>query len=239
MRPIRILVVEDDEDFRHLIIQTLELEEDLTIVGLCRTREDAVCTALQTQPDIALMDLSLSRNGMEGVEAARVIRRQTDAKVLILSGYEDPEIVLGASRRAFASGYIMKSQFFMMVPTIQQTMQGPTPQSHMIRAALMQQLSAAEQCVCRRMLGEDVLLRSSEKTIANQQTSILKKLGLSSKKELCHIFSVYLNGAKTGKRIKFKGQCILLARKQQKDRLLLIQVHVLFLLSDVFSNTFL
>ena len=41
------------------------------------------------------------------------------------------------------------------------------------------------------MLGEDVLLRSSEKTIANQQTSILKKLGLSSKKELCHIFSVY------------------------------------------------
>ena len=55
----------------------------------------------------------------------------------------------------------------------------------------MQQLSAAEQCVCRRMLGEDVLLRSSEKTIANQQTSILKKLGLSSKKELCHIFSVY------------------------------------------------
>lgn len=36
MRPIRILVVEDDEDFRHLIIQTLELEEDLTIVGLCR-----------------------------------------------------------------------------------------------------------------------------------------------------------------------------------------------------------
>ena len=119
MRPIRILVVEDDEDFRHLIIQTLELEEDLTIVGLCRTREDAVCTALQTQPDIALMDLSLSRNGMEGVEAARVIRRQTDAKVLILSGYEDPEIVLGASRRAFASGYIMKSQFFMMVPTIQ------------------------------------------------------------------------------------------------------------------------
>ena len=73
MRPIRILVVEDDEDFRHLIIQTLELEEDLTIVGLCRTREDAVCTALQTQPDIALMDLSLSRNGMEGVEAARLI----------------------------------------------------------------------------------------------------------------------------------------------------------------------
>ena len=29
MRPIRILVVEDDEDFRHLIIPTLELEEDL------------------------------------------------------------------------------------------------------------------------------------------------------------------------------------------------------------------
>ena len=137
------------------------------------------------------MDLGLSQNGMEGIEASRIIRKQTNAKVLILSGYEDSETILNASRKAFASGYIMKSQFFMLVPTIQQTMQGPTPQSHMIRAALLQQLSGAEMCVCRRMLGEDVMLRSSEKTIANQQTSILKKLGLSSKKELCHIFSVY------------------------------------------------
>lgn len=191
MRPIRILVVEDDEDFQHLIVQTLELEDDFTIVGLCRNKEEAVDTALRTLPDIVLMDLNLSGSGMEGIEAAKAIRKQTDAKVLILSGYEDPEIVLDASRRAFASGYIMKSQFFMMVPTIQQTMQGPTPQSHMIRAAMMQQLSGAEQSVCRRMLGEEVLLRSSEKTIANQQTSILKKLGVSSKKELCHILSVY------------------------------------------------
>ena len=116
-------------------------------------------------------------------------------------------------------------------------MQGPTPQSHMIRAALMQQLSAAEQCVCRRMLGEDVLLRSSEKTIANQQTSILKSLDFHQRKN-CVIFFPCTDGAKTGKRIKFKGQCILLARKQQKDRLLLIQVHVLFLLSDVLNTFF-
>ena len=191
MRPIRILVVEDDEDFQHLIVQTLELENDIKVVGLCKNKEDAVCAAEEMQPDIVLMDLSLSGDGMEGIEAARIIRKQTNAKVLILSGHEEQEIVLGASRRAFASGYIMKSQFFMMLPMIQQTMQGATPQSHMIRDSLLRQLSAAEQCVCRRMLGEDVILRSSEKTIANQQTSILKKLGLSSKKELCHIFSVY------------------------------------------------
>ena len=191
IRPVRVLIVEDDDDFWHLIVQTLELENEFAITGLCKTKDEAVYAALEQQPDIVLMDLGLSQNGLEGIEASRIIRKQTNAKVLILSGYEDSETILNASRKAFASGYIMKSQFFMLVPTIQQTMQGPTPQSHMIRAALLQQLSGAEMCVCRRMLGEDVMLRSSEKTIANQQTSILKKLGLSSKKELCHIFSVY------------------------------------------------
>lgn len=188
---IKILVVDDDQDFRRLIADTLEQEKSFLVTGVCKSREEAVEVAVESEPDIVLMDLNLCGSGMDGIEAAKEIRRKTNAKVLILSGYEDQETILKASRTAFASGYVMKSQFFMLVPTILQTMQGQTPQSLMISSAILQQLSAAEQTVFRRMIGEDVMLHSSEKTIANQQTSILKKLGLSSKKELSHMFSVY------------------------------------------------
>ena len=37
-------------------------------------------------------------------------------------------------------------------------------------------------------MGKDICLQSSPKTIANQKTSLLKKLNLSSLKELRHIF---------------------------------------------------
>ena len=42
------------------------------------------------------------------------------------------------------------------------------------------------------LLGRDVALHSSTKTIANQQTSVLRKLGLQDKQTLRHIFSAYM-----------------------------------------------
>ena len=34
IRPVRVLIVEDDDDFWHLIVQTLELENEFAITGL-------------------------------------------------------------------------------------------------------------------------------------------------------------------------------------------------------------
>ena len=42
------------------------------------------------------------------------------------------------------------------------------------------------------LLGKDVAFHSSTKTIANQQTSVLRKLGLPNKQMLRHIFSAYM-----------------------------------------------
>ena len=96
-----------------------------------------------------------------------------------------------ASVKAFASAYVMKSQFPLLLPTIRETAQGVTPQAHLICSALLQSLTPAEMAVFQYMLGTPVTLHSSEKTIANQQTSILRKLGLQNKQQLRHVFSVY------------------------------------------------
>lgn len=191
MEPIRVMVVEDDADFRYLIQQVLDAQPDLVSAGMFAGGEEACRAAQYLRADVVLMDLNLGQGGLDGVEAAREIRLHTDSKVVILTSFDAPETVIRASTQAFASAYVLKSQFSLLVPTIRETARGLTPQAHLICAALLGKLTAAELAVFQHMMGWQVSLHSSEKTIANQQTGVLRKLGLSNKRELRHIFSAY------------------------------------------------
>jgi len=190
MKPISVFLVEDDQDFCYLIAKVVGEQPDMELIDTCASEERAVTLAQQTHPDIVLMDLSLAANG-DGAQAARQIRLTTDAKVIILSAFDAPETVIQASVQAFASAYMSKSQFPLLLPTIRDIAAGPTPQTHLICSVILQTLSPAEKMVFQRMLGQDMGLNSSPKTIANQQTSVLHKLGLGSKAELRHIFDAY------------------------------------------------
>jgi len=190
MKPISIFLVEDDQDFCYLTAQAVGGQPDMELIGTCASEEKAVMLAQRDRPDIVLMDLSLAANG-DGAQAARQIRLTTDARVIILSAFDAPETVIQASVRAFASAYMSKSQFPLLLPTIREIAAGPTPQSHLICSAILQVLSPAEKVVFQRMLGHEMGLNSSPKTIANQQTSVLHKLDLGSKAELRHIFAAY------------------------------------------------
>ena len=178
MELIRILVVEDDPDFQYLIQQSLAAYDDLALITCCPDGETACQAARQEDPHIVLMDLALPTDPMEGVSAARRIRLETRAKVILLTSFD-------------ASAYVLKSQFPLLVPTIRETARGVIPQSHLICSALLQRLTPAELTVFQHMLGMPVTLHSSEKTIANQQTGVLRKLGLHNKQQLRHIFSAY------------------------------------------------
>lgn len=191
METIRIIIVEDDPDFQYLIQQSLSAQPDLALAACCQDGEEALLAAVRIRPHIVLMDLALPADPMQGVLAARRIRLETKAKVILLTSYEDPATVVQASVNSFASAYVMKSQFPLLLPTIRETAQGVTPQAHLICSALLQSLTPAEMAVFQYMLGAPVTLHSSEKTIANQQTSILHKLGLQNKQQLRHVFSAY------------------------------------------------
>ena len=189
---IQVLAVDDDPDFRYLLEQVISGQPDTQLTAVCKNGTEALQIALCGQPDIVLMDLELTGSKLNGVEAARRIRMETNAKIIILTGDDAPETTVRASVQAFASGYVLKSQFSLLLPTIRETAAGPTPQSNLIFAALLQRLTNAERSVCEQMLGREVELSSASKTIANQQTSVLRKLGLNDKQALRHVLSVYI-----------------------------------------------
>lgn len=188
MDTIKTMIVEDDADFIFLIRQMLESESDLQLVGCACDRSEAVQMAASLKPDIVLMDLNLSSTGLDGIEASRDIRRLTDAKIIILTSFEDPKTVIEASKKSFASGYVFKSQFNLIPDCIRETHCGHTPQEYLISSLILSQLSPAELAVFNSMVGTDVQVLSSQKTIANQKTNIFKKLGVKSQSELIHIF---------------------------------------------------
>lgn len=191
MKKIKLMVVEDDEDFLYLIKETLKNEPDIDISVLCNNKKEAVSAAITASPDIILMDLKLESTWMDGVEIARNIRLETNACVIILTSFDQPEIILNACRQSFASAYVLKNQFSLLIPTIRATNSGITPQSLLIYNLIVEVLTPAERIVLERMMGKEVSLHSKDKTILNQQLSILHKLGLTSKSEMCHLFSAY------------------------------------------------
>lgn len=185
---IRVLAVENDEDFTYLIRTAINGQSDMELISCTATREDAIHMAVQHQPDIVLMDLNLSNSNLDGIEAAKEIRLSTNAKIIILTAFENPHTVIEASKKAFASGYIFKSQFEFLVDTIRKTAQGHTPQEQMIQSLILNDLTAAELGVLKSIFEPDRRLLSSQKTIANQKTTILKKLGLKNRRDLEKIF---------------------------------------------------
>lgn len=191
--PIKVLIVEDDADFVFLIQKLLNQHESIQITGVCREKEKAVGMAIKSQPDIVLMDLDLGTSSADGIEISREIRILTESKVLILTALDSPDIIMKAARESFAAGYVFKNQPNLLIENIFALSEGYTAQEYLLASQALSCLSEAEMAVFNIMLGKDIKLQSAPKTIANQKTKILKKLGLDNQKDLIHVFRLLQN----------------------------------------------
>ncbi|MET1058917.1 MAG: response regulator transcription factor [Nocardioides sp.] len=106
MDPLRILVVDDHDDFRRGLQALLDATGNLEVVGVATNGEAAVSMCLDLQPDVVVMDLHMPRlNGIEATE--RIVRSSPHIGVLVVTMMEDEESVFAAVR-AGARGYLLK-----------------------------------------------------------------------------------------------------------------------------------
>lgn len=85
-RQIRVLVVDDESDFRQLM--TFWLESKGYMILAASEGETGVRLAKENSPDIIFMDLRMP--GMDGVETIRRIREfNKDVPIIIISAYTD------------------------------------------------------------------------------------------------------------------------------------------------------
>jgi CheY-like chemotaxis protein len=83
-----VLLVEDDGPERQLLRELLEAD-GIAVVGEAGDGLEAVELARELEPDVVLMDIRMP--GMDGLEAARILRRSLPfTQVIILTAYDGP-----------------------------------------------------------------------------------------------------------------------------------------------------
>lgn len=106
MKQISILLVDDHEIVRAGLRSLLERQDDISVAGEASSGAQAIDLATQLQPDVILMDVSMS--DMDGIEATRRIKKEVpDVNVLALTVHEE-EAYFFEMLTAGASGYVPK-----------------------------------------------------------------------------------------------------------------------------------
>jgi len=109
MRPItsRILIADDHQAMRQGVRTLLESHADFQVVGEAADGREALNLAVETKPDIAILDYSLPL--MNGLELTRAIKHELPRTEILIYTMHDRESILIDVLRAGARGYVLKS----------------------------------------------------------------------------------------------------------------------------------
>ena len=102
----KILLVDDHALFRVGMRQILEREADIDIVGEAEDSRDAFSLAVELNPDIVLLDLSLPAPG--GIETTQRIKREVPSAGIIALAVAEDEDQLFDAIKAGAAAFVLK-----------------------------------------------------------------------------------------------------------------------------------
>jgi DNA-binding NarL/FixJ family response regulator len=104
---LRILIADDHEVVRSGLRKILESHVDWEVVAEAGDGNDAVRKAIETKPDIAVLDYSLPF--ANGIEATRLIRARVPNIEILIFTMHDTEMIMHDLLKAGARGYLLKS----------------------------------------------------------------------------------------------------------------------------------
>ena len=107
MKPIRLLLVDDQSLFREALRTLLSLQSDFEVVGEAENGLEAVKRVLELHPDVAVLDRAMPL--LNGIDAAREIRQVSPSTRLILLTMDTDERHHLEALRAGFRGCVLKS----------------------------------------------------------------------------------------------------------------------------------
>jgi len=195
-KPTRVFVVDDHELVRKGLIDLIDAEEDLTVVGSAANVADALFHFVTVDADIAVLDVRLPDGN--GIELCReLISINPRVKVLMLTSFQDDEALLGAVLGG-ASGYLIKdiknlellssiravalgksfldTKLISSVTNRLRENKNPASEIYELTDQEQRVLEFIGQGMTNREIAKNMFL--AEKTIKNYVSSLLRKLGL-------------------------------------------------------------
>jgi len=103
---IKILLADDHKILRDGLVNVIEKNPNLKVVGEATNGREAIKLCATLEPDVVIMDVAME--GLNGVEATRQISRDfPKSKVIALSMHSNKRFILGMFK-AGAYGYLLK-----------------------------------------------------------------------------------------------------------------------------------
>jgi DNA-binding NarL/FixJ family response regulator len=111
--PIRVLVAEDNQDLRDLLVTLISAEPDLKCVGTANDVDAVIASASELKCDVLVLDLELQ--GRSSIDVLKTVRGTgKKISIIVFSGHAHPEMI----RHTLAAGadaYVPKSGDFEML----------------------------------------------------------------------------------------------------------------------------
>jgi DNA-binding NarL/FixJ family response regulator len=200
----RVLIVDDHPLTREALASLLQ-QHGFDVVGQAGDGEEAIATAGKLRPDLVLLDLTMP--GMNGLTALPLVREAApECEVVILTASGTEENLLGAIR-AGAAGYLLKSEaperiaaFLRGVVRGEAALSGTVARRLLDRVREGGRLGGVPETIAARLSAREVevlllldehlttdeiagRLYISEHTVRSHVKSLLRKLGVSSRRE--------------------------------------------------------
>jgi two-component system, NarL family, response regulator LiaR len=197
-QPIRVMLVDDHTMVRRGLATFLSVFDDMKMVGEAENGKEAIRRCAEFLPDVILMDMVMPE--MDGVSATRAIRQQFPAvQVIALTSFKDAELIKNALE-AGAISYMLKDvSADELARAIRAASSGRTTLSQDVAQAMVESASqppapgfdlTERERVVLALLVEGLSntqiagrLGVSPSTIKSHVSSILSKLGVSSRTE--------------------------------------------------------
>ena len=200
MTDLRVVVCDDHPVYRQGLRALLAEVDGIVVVGEAGSGEEALDLVAETSPDVVIMDLHLP--GVSGVDATqRLLAARPDLGVLVLTMFEDDTSLL-AALRAGARGYVVKgADHEEIVGAIRAVARGEVLLGRVVSGRLGAALAAPSvprpfpELTEREFAVLELLARGwsteriaanqflSPKTVRNNVSAILTKLGVASRTE--------------------------------------------------------
>lgn len=205
---IKVLVVDDNSFITGGLEIILGTMDGIEVVGSAGNGAEAVAFCQAQVVDVVLMDVRMPV--MDGVEATKQITETTDAKVIILTTFDDDAFILKAIANG-AKGYLLKNNdpelirhAVMSVMRNQSIIQeeiwdkvkqslgtektGVTPDLSGLRltAREMDVMKAVASGLSNKEIAKNLFI--SEGTVANNISALLGKLGLDHRTQLAILY---------------------------------------------------